>query len=312
MKSQFSINEIKGQSIALQFFETYLRKPETIPPLLILHGPDGVGKWSTAERFCFQLLCMEGTGCMNCQSCKLFLIQQHPDYIQFPVDSKIPIGQDEKEPAEFTIRWLIKKRIQYQPHLSKYRIVLFPDASLINQEAETSLLKTLEEPPSHTRFIFIVDDLLKLKQTIISRGITIPFQFLNRSLVKELSDTLQLPSDVYLGGSLHPLNVPNEVLDIMETQIRESIGDSYRMLELELWLKNYKERHPEWEENFDYQELLESFFLLLIHQYYISEIKNKYEILEIIYEHKEIIHRKTPGLEPFLLSNLFSKLSKFD
>lgn len=249
---------------------------------------------------------------MNCQSCKLFLIQQHPDYIQFPVDSKIPIGQDEKEPAEFTIRWLIKKRIQYQPHLSKYRIVLFPDASLINQEAETSLLKTLEEPPSHTRFIFIVDDLLKLKQTIISRGITIPFQFLNRSLVKELSDTLQLPSDVYLGGSLHPLNVPNEVLDIMETQIRESIGDSYRMLELELWLKNYKERHPEWEENFDYQELLESFFLLLIHQYYISEIKNKYEILEIIYEHKEIIHRKTPGLEPFLLSNLFSKLSKFD
>jgi DNA polymerase III subunit gamma/tau len=301
------LKDIQGQEIALQFFHNYLKKPHTLPTLLILHGPNGVGKFSSTLRFVNQMICLHQNGCMKCESCKLFLMLQHPDYIEFPFDTKIAIG-DEKDPEDFTIRWLLKNRLRYQPHLSKYRFIVLRDASLLNNEAETALLKTLEESKDHSKFIFLVDDLNKLKQTIISRGVLIPFQYIKRSKILELSETLNLPGHIYNGGSLSSLNVPKEVEDLISEKISGNLFDNLNLIKLEIWIRSYKEKHPEWEDNFDYNEFLECTTLLMIHEIYQSDLNNKYEILESIFEAKIAFHKKIAGLDNYILSKLFNRL----
>lgn len=154
----FSFDQVSGQDVALTYLKSFLNDRSRIPGSIIFYGPDGVGKWTAAERFSRQLLCLEGTSCGVCDSCRQFMKGVHPDFIQFPRRKNIAIGK-EKDPEDFTIRWLLSARIPFKPHTSDYRVVLFPEANRINNEAETTLLKTLEEPPPHTKFILIVNDL---------------------------------------------------------------------------------------------------------------------------------------------------------
>ena len=195
--------QLKGQSIARSMLDHYLSKPA--PPLLILHGPAGVGKFSAAEWFIQCSLCDIGNGCGQCPSCRLFARQEHPDYILFP-EERVLIG-DEKQPAPFTVRWLIRTRLMYPPFKGQRRFILMPRADLIQNEAETALLKTLEEPPDHSRFILMVEDLELLKETIISRGVCIPFQLIPASTMADITGQ----SDPYIldlmGGSLELSNL---------------------------------------------------------------------------------------------------------
>ncbi|MCB1192352.1 MAG: hypothetical protein H7A23_24650 [Leptospiraceae bacterium] len=305
--ANFSIQEIQGQDHALRYVEKYLQNTNRIPPLLIFYGPDGVGKWSLAERFSFHLLCLNSTGCGLCPSCKAFLSNSHPDYIVFPSDSKIAIGE-EKEPSEFTIRWLIAKRINFQPHLSQFRIVLFPDASLINNEAETALLKSLEEAPKHTKFIFIVNNLSKLKQTIISRGICVPFYYLKKSLLKEVALNKGLYLEEFFGGSLNPYDIPGEVIQLSKEMVETHIHDSIALLQLENWLKMYKDTHPEWKEDFNYTTFLDLVGLILIYYYSQNNYDQNIPKINCVFEFKQGLIKNIANLEPYLLSKLFYQL----
>lgn len=307
-----SLQSIQGQDIALQYVHSYIQKPDTIPPLLIFYGPSGVGKWSTAERFIYTILCKKNEGCGGCESCRLFLNNQHPDFILFPENEKILIGKDdEKKLEEFTVRWLLAKRIPFVPHISKLRIILIPDASLFTDEAESALLKTLEEPPDHTRFIFLVDDILKLKQPIVSRAVCIPFLYLSQSSIKSITNLLpDYLYEKYFGGSLNPINIPQPVLDLIESKLESSIEDSILMLEFETWVRNYKDTHPEWTGDFDYKIFIEAVLLILMYIVQKSKFQNKYIILEEIFNTKEILHFGIANLEIFLMSRLFYVLQK--
>jgi len=95
---------------------------------------------------------------------------EHPDCIQFKAE-KIKIG-DRNE--EGTIRHLTGNQLAYAPRYSKIRFVYFEDASMINNEAESALLKNLEESPEHTRFFLSTEQKEDLKDTIISRSLEIP------------------------------------------------------------------------------------------------------------------------------------------
>ena len=310
MNPNFSIHSVVGQEIALQFIERYIENSELIPPLLIFHGPSGVGKWTLAERFVYQVLCKNGNGCSACDSCRLFLTNQHPDFIQFPEGEKVLIGkEDDKKLDEYTVRWLLAKRIPYVPHISKYRVILIPEAGLFTDEAESALLKTLEEPPHHTRFIFLTDDLLKLKQTIISRAVCIPFQYLSQdSISKILSSNPNLSVEKYYGGSMSPLKVPPTVLQLIETKTKDAIQDTISLIEFEGWVKNYKESHTDWESDFNYYDFVEAVLIILIYTYSSSDLPKKYNYLEEIFQAKQLMRRDIVNLENFILSKLFCSL----
>jgi len=309
MGKYFSIEEIQGQDTALQYIQHYVKSPHKIPPLLVFYGPSSVGKWALAERFSRHVLCLNGTACDICQSCKSFIANQHPDYIVFPANQRIAIG-DDKDPAEFTVRWLQNRRLNYRPHLSKYRIILFPDASLINNEAESALLKSLEEPPPHSRFIFIVDDLNKLKQTIISRAICIPFHYLNKQVLQNLSADLELYREDFFGGSLIPYEIPSEVITLTREMISKNLNDSILLLQLENWIREYKDDHPEWTEDFNYTEFLELVSTIMIYEFSKEGLEENIPKIEYLYHFKLQLHKNIPGLENFLLSELFHKFTR--
>jgi DNA polymerase III subunit gamma/tau len=307
MNPNFTIEEIKGQENALVYANYYKKLPGHLPPLLIFHGPDGTGKWSLAERLAYSVLCLQETGCGQCESCKLFFLNQHPDYIVFPVDSRIAIGE-EKDPDEFTVRWLLSRRILYKPHTSNRRIVLLPDASLLGNEAETALLKTLEEPPHHTRFIFIVDDLHKLKQTVVSRGVSVPFGYLSQNILKKIAEEKQIYREDFFGGSLAPTRVPTAVIELTLAQTEKGLTNPLGLLEFENWVRHFKDNPGEWKEDFNYNEFLELVCLCLIFQFSKPD-KHNIKILDFLFTFKETLHRQIPNLENFLLSQLFHKIS---
>jgi DNA polymerase-3 subunit gamma/tau len=304
----FQIEEVKGQEVALTYLRSFLKNPDRIPGVLIFHGPDGVGKWFAAERFARQLLCLNQNSCGACESCRLFMRGDHPDFIQFPRNKNIAIGKD-KDPEDFTIRWLLGNRIVYKPHVSNRRIVLFPEAQRINNEAETTLLKTLEEPPPHTKFILIVNDLNKLKKTIVSRSVCIPFEYIPQDMIRSLTRSLDKTFKEYYGGSLNPFEIPEEVIEEWHTVVKDHCHDQILILKLENWVREQMTDKKQSREKIANTDFLEMICLLLLYEYRKENFDANIRKVHAILDFKSKLHYNIPALEYFLLSQLFLRLS---
>ncbi len=310
MSSTFGIDEIQGQERALVFLKKYCSQPELLPPLLIFHGPEGTGKESAVERFIRYILCEEGNSCGHCVSCRAFMHHSHPDVVWFPLEKnkQIAIGKEDN-PEEFTIRWLIRTRLYYRPHLSKIRFIIIPDAALIGNEAETALLKSLEEAPPFTRFIFIVTNLDLLKETIISRAVCIPFGYLPQTVVKELHSKNSLSYMPAQGGSMDPFDCPPEVLEQISQKITDRVRQPLDYLRLEQWILEYKEDHADWKEDFSYKDFLDLVGLLLLQEYSKSDFDTNLPKMEAVFRFKEKLHERIHGQENIALSLLIHELT---
>ncbi len=306
----FQLDEVKGQEVALTYLKSFLKHPDKIPGVLIFHGPDGVGKWFAAERFSRQLLCIDQNSCGICESCRLFMRGEHPDFIQFPRNKNIAIGKD-KDPEEFTIRWLLGNRIIFKPHVSQKRIVLFPEAQRINNEAETSLLKTFEEPPDHTKFILIVNDINKLKKTIVSRAVCIPFYYIPQNMIRSLTSGLDKTFKEYYGGSLNPFEIPEDVIEEWHEVVREHCHDQILILKLENWVREQMTDRKGKKIKIENVDFLEMICLLLIFEYRRENFDSNIRKVQAILDFKTKLHYGIPALEYFLLSQLFLKLSTY-
>jgi DNA polymerase-3 subunit gamma/tau len=305
--TKFSLEQVEGQPVAIRYLNNYAKNREKLPPLLIFHGPSGVGKNFAAERFIFQILCFKGTGCGQCQSCISFFKKSHPDFIAFPEGEKIAIGE-EKDPKEFTVRWLQSQRIIYTPVFPSFRIIFIPDATKINGEAETALLKTLEESPPHTRFIFMADDIRRLKATITSRAVLVPFQYLPKVTLHKIAEQQNLYLHDFQGGSLDFNFMEPETWEEYITMVKNHSFDSILLLKLETWIKEHKTKHPDWKTEFDYKRFLELISSLMIYEYSVNQERDYKDAIESLFEYKEWLHKDINGMDSFLLSKLFSKL----
>lgn len=307
--NDFSLQTILGQDVALTYLHRFLQEPERMPHVLLFYGPDGVGKWASAERFSRHLLCLNENSCGICESCRMFMRNQHPDYIQFPHSTSIKIGEPEGDAEPFTIRWLLHHRIPYKPHVSKKRIILFPDASKILPAAETTLLKTLEEPPDHTYFILIVNDLSKIKKTVVSRSVLIPFQLLPHDALKKINEIRSTTGFEYWGGSLNPYDVSEELVKDWEAKIQENCLDPQLLIKLENWIRDTMADSKFFKEKLTVTDFLEIVSLILISEYRKQDFEKNFQRISALLEFKNGLHIGTPAIEPFLVSRLFAKLS---
>lgn len=98
----------------------------------------------------------------------------HPDFIYFPNSAKIKIGNS-ASPDKGSVRYLLQQVLPRFPLMGSERFILLADASLLEDEAESALLKSLEEPRPENHFFLAVENSEKLKGTIRSRAIEIPF-----------------------------------------------------------------------------------------------------------------------------------------
>ncbi|HNJ35867.1 MAG: hypothetical protein K1X70_00805 [Leptospirales bacterium] len=300
------LSDLKGQPRARSILEAYLQK--TPPPLLILSGPAGTGKHSAAEIFVQSHFCDTGSACGQCGPCRRMLKGEHPDYIRFPED-RIKIG-DRRKPEDFTIRWLISTRLPYRPHEAPFRFVLFPDASLIQDEAETSLLKTLEEPPEHTRFIFLVRDVSELKPTILSRGLLVPFQLLDRVSLTEVSgvdspDLLDL-----LAGSLENLEFfQSELYRSLKSRVADT-SSRPGLLELEKWMIDLDRGGAEKMLGAPIESMrLWSLLVLVWLRHLNADVSGNLRRLTALLDFQGDLRSEMPGFQSYAISRMFHRMA---
>lgn len=104
-------------------------------------------------------LTTEGNPCLECTNCKAFENEELIDIIEIDAASNTWVDN---------IRELID-RAQFQPNFGKFKIYIIDEVHMLSKWAFNALLKTLEEPPKHVKFILATTEIHKIPETIISR-----------------------------------------------------------------------------------------------------------------------------------------------
>ena len=157
-------------------------------------GEEGIGKKQIAREFAKMILCLsqEKENCNQCDSCIKFISNNNPDFIEISEDgNSIKIAH---------IREL-QEKIYQKPIVSSKKVVIKDNSEKMTEEAQNSLLKTLEEPPEYIVIILITSNENKLLNTIKSRCLKLSFVNIDGKEMLEYIDKnqeIQKPSQSIL------------------------------------------------------------------------------------------------------------------
>jgi len=156
-----NFDEVVGQAHVVTSLKNAILK-ERVHHAYLFSGPRGIGKTSLARILAKSLNCAKGqtiTPCEKCTSCVEINKGKSLDIIE--IDGASNRGIDE-------IRTL-RENVKLSPAHSRYKIYIIDEVHMLTQEAFNALLKTLEEPPAHVKFVFATTHPHKVLPTILSR-----------------------------------------------------------------------------------------------------------------------------------------------
>ena len=161
-----NFDDLVGQDALVQTLTNAI-KNNRLHHAYILTGIRGVGKTTTARIIAKALNCIGLDGksgptvhpCGVCENCKAITEGRHIDVME--LDAASHTGVDD-------IREILDG-VRYKPTNARYKIYIIDEVHMLSKSAFNALLKTLEEPPSHVKFIFATTEIRKVPVTILSR-----------------------------------------------------------------------------------------------------------------------------------------------
>jgi DNA polymerase-3 subunit gamma/tau len=161
-----SFAELIGQDAMVKTLANAIARGR-IAHAFLLTGVRGVGKTSTARLIAKALNCIgpDGNGgptitpCNQCEQCRAIAEGRHIDVIE--MDAASHTGVDD-------VREIIEA-VRYSSVSARYKIYIIDEVHMLSKNAFNALLKTLEEPPEHVKFLFATTEVQKVPVTVLSR-----------------------------------------------------------------------------------------------------------------------------------------------
>ena len=222
-----NFKELIGQDIMVETITNSI-KLNKLPNAYLLTGIRGIGKTTTARLIAKAINCnknfIQEEKCNKDEHCHCEEISnsRHLDVLEMDAASRTGIDD---------IRELIDSS-KYNPTSAKYKIIILDEVHMLSKQAFNGLLKTLEEPPPHLKFIFATTEVKKIPVTIISRCQRFD---LHRVSVDALVKNLQKILDIEKG------KISLDALTLIAKAAEGSVRDSLSLLDRALISKNIDE-----------------------------------------------------------------------
>lgn len=225
-------SEVVGQDIVVKILSQALENGR-LGSAILLNGTRGIGK-TTIARILAKIIRCENPkldACGECQPCKEF-DSNNMDVLEMDAASHTSVDD---------IREIIDS-CKYLPSTGKYKVFIIDEVHMLSKSAFNALLKTLEEPPAHVKFIFATTELYKIPETILSRclrfdlkriDVNLLTQFLANVCAKEgvkfEEGAIRLIGKAANGSIRDSLSILEQAINVsdselVETQIREMLG----------------------------------------------------------------------------------------
>ena len=181
----------------------------------LLTGGRGTGKTSAAKILARAINCLnpqDGEPCNECEICKAALQGSLTDIVEMDAASNNSV-EDIRS---------IREEVNFLPTLAKYRVYIIDEVHMLSVGAFNALLKTLEEPPEHVKFILATTEPQKLPATILSRCQRFDYKKISPENIKSRLEYICKKSDI---------NITDEALKTISVLAEGAMRDGLSILE---------------------------------------------------------------------------------
>ena len=212
-----TFSDLVGQEVLVRTLTNAIQA-DRLPHAFVLTGVRGVGKTSTARIIAKAMNCTgRGDGptedpCGSCESCVAISEDRHVDVLE--MDAASHTGVDD-------IRDLIDG-VRYAPVSGRYKVYIIDEVHMLSRNAFNALLKTLEEPPPHTMFVFATTEVRRIPVTVLSRCMRFDLRRIDAEvLAGHLSGICERES----------ISIEKAALDIIARTAEGSVRDALSLLD---------------------------------------------------------------------------------
>ena len=221
-----SFHDLIGQDYLVETIRKAIELNK-IPNAYIFSGIRGVGKTTTARIVAKMLNCTvydnkNDPDLDSCEQAKAISEDRHPDVIEIDAASNTSV-ENARE---------IIENVKYNPVLGKYKVYIVDEVHMLSKSAFNALLKTLEEPPPHSKFIFATTEISKVPITILSRCQRFDLRRVEKKILSNFLSSIAKKENI---------SISKDALNLIVKASDGSVRDSLSILDQANIFKSQKE-----------------------------------------------------------------------